>query len=304
MTAPNRHRLLVVGALPMELHRALEQAYELVEKAGLPPGPAPGFDVAVTTSMDGAAAGLMADLPDLKLIACNGAGLERIDMAEAKRRGVEVFNTPDAVTRDTADFAIAMIFAIARRLVESDRFVRSGAWASAKMAASSRVSGKRLGIVGLGKIGSAIAARGAAIGLDVGYNARGPKPQLPYRFVASVAELAGQSDFLVLSCPGGEETRGLVSAEVLRKLGPTGYLINLSRGSVVDEAALLDALEARTIAGAALDVFENEPRIDPRFLPLENVVLTPHVAAVTQETRNDIAELLRTRIAAFLATER
>jgi hydroxypyruvate reductase len=304
MTAPDRHRLLVIGALPAELRRALEGAHDLIEKAALPAGLAPGFDVAVTTSMDGATASLMADLPDLKLIACNGAGLERIDLIEARRRNIEIFNTPDAVTRDTADFAIAMIFAIARRLVESDRFMRSGAWANAKMAPSSRVSGKRLGIVGLGKIGSAIASRAAALGLEVGYNARGPKPELPYRFVASVAELAGQSDFLILSCPGGEETRGLVSAEVLRRLGPKGFLINISRGSVVDEAALLDALEAKTIAGAALDVFENEPRIDARFLTLENVVLTPHVAAVTQETRDDIAELLRARIAAFLETSR
>jgi lactate dehydrogenase-like 2-hydroxyacid dehydrogenase len=299
MTPPNLPRLLVVGTIPPELRRALA-AYELVEQASLPPGPAPGFEIAVTTSVTGVGAELMAALPDLKLIGCNGAGLENIDVAEATRRGVSIRNTPDAVTTDTADFALALIFAVSRRLVEGDRFVRSGQWATERMAPSVRVRGKRLGVVGLGKIGATLAERATALGLQVSYNARGPKPGLPYRFVPTVEDLAQESDFLVMACPGGEATRHLAGAEVLRRLGPDGYLINISRGSVVDEAALLQALRDKTIAGAALDVFENEPRIDPAFLTLENVVLTPHIAAVTRETRADIAEHIRRGIADFL----
>ncbi|HTK36535.1 MAG TPA: 2-hydroxyacid dehydrogenase [Caulobacteraceae bacterium] len=300
MTASIPPQLVVFGDIPPELRQALEPAYELVGRTSLPPGPAPGFDIAVTTSVTGLDAAQMAALPDLKLIACNGAGLENIDVAEANRRGVVVRNTPDAVTTDTADFALALIFAISRRLVEGDRFVRAGRWTSARMAPSVRVRGKRLGIVGFGKIGSTVAERAAALGLKVAYNARNAKPGLPYGFVQSVGDLAEESDYLVLACPGGAETRHLVNAEILRRLGPKGYLINISRGSVVDETALLAALRDKTIAGAALDVFENEPAIDPAFFALENVVLTPHLAAVTQETRADIAEHLRSGIAAFL----
>jgi lactate dehydrogenase-like 2-hydroxyacid dehydrogenase len=300
MSTPTAPRLLVAGPIPPELRRALTPAYELVERATLPPGPIPGFDIVVTTSMTGVDPALMAALPELKLIACNGAGLENIDVAEAARRGVTVCNTPDAVTTDTADFALALIFAVSRRVVEGDRFIRSGEWEASRMPPSTRVRGKRLGIVGLGKIGSTLAARAAAVGLEVSYNARSPKPGLPYRFVATAGELAEESDYLVMACPGGAETRHLVNAEILRRLGPEGYLINISRGSVVDEAALLDALRNKTIAGAALDVFENEPTIDRAFFALQNVVLTPHIAAVTSETRADIAETLRSAIAAFL----
>jgi lactate dehydrogenase-like 2-hydroxyacid dehydrogenase len=298
---PDR-KLLVVAPIPLELRQRLEGSYELVEHgrdtAG---GPAPGYRVAVTTSAAGATAELMAALPDLGLIACNGAGLERIDLAAAARRGIAVRNTPGVVTEDTADGAIGLIYALVRRIVEADRFVRAGRWAGERMAPSRRLTGMSVGIVGLGRIGQAVAARAAALGLAVSYTGPRRKPEVPFPFVATVAELAGAVDILVLSCPGGERTRNLVDAGVLQALGPDGYVVNVARGSVVDQEALIGALSRGEIAGAALDVFAAEPDIDPRLPALENVVLQPHYAAVTRQTREDIADVLAEAIEDFLA---
>ncbi|HTI65974.1 MAG TPA: 2-hydroxyacid dehydrogenase [Caulobacteraceae bacterium] len=301
MTESKRARLLVVGNIASEVLRILGESYELVRDQDLPPGPLPGFDIALTNSMFGADAALMDSLPDLRFIACQGVGLDQIDLPEARRRGIVVCHTPDSVTRDTADFAIALMFAAARRLAEADRFVRSGQWAGQRFAPTRRVSGKRMGVVGLGKIGGLIAQRGAGLDLEVAYCTRTPRPEQPYPHFASVPELAGWADYLVMACPGGSETRHLVNAEVLERLGPQGFLINVARGSVVDETALIAALRAKTIAGAGLDVFENEPNIDPALLELDNLVLTAHVAAQTYETQADIAGHLRSGIDAFLA---
>jgi lactate dehydrogenase-like 2-hydroxyacid dehydrogenase len=236
-------------------------------------------------SVFGVNAALMDTLPDLKLIACNGAGLERIDLSEAKRRGIAVCHTPDELAEDVADCAIALTYAIVRRIVEADRFVRAGRWTKERMAPSRRLAGKTVGIVGLGKIGRVVAQRAQAIGMHVLYSGPKAKPAMPYPFVANILELAERSDVLILSCPGGEATRHLVGQAVLERLGPDGYLVNVARGSVVDEAALIAALQERKIAGAALDVFASEPNLDPRFLALDNVVLQPHSASITHETR-------------------
>nr|WP_269140773.1 2-hydroxyacid dehydrogenase [Oryzicola mucosus] len=290
---------MVVAAIPPELERRLTADFHLrkirpEETETLP------HRVVLTTSMAGIDADLMERLPNLELIACNGTGLERIDVDAATARGISVCNTPNAVVDDTADFAIGLIYATVRRLVEGDRFVRSGRWRTERMTTSRRVSSRRLGIVGLGKIGKVVAARAAALGMEVSYTARSAKPELPYRFVGDVVDLARVVDVLILCCPGGAETANLVDAQVLAALGPEGILINISRGSVVDEPALIAALEARTIAGAGLDVFAQEPEIDERFFALPNVVLEPHYAAVTLETRYDMADTLHAAIAAHL----
>lgn len=297
-------RLLVVAPIPPELRRRLEERYELVEyrpdgSGALPP--TAGFRVAVTTSAAGASAELMAALPDLGLIACNGAGLEKFDLAAAARGGIAVRNTPGVVTEDTADCAIGLIYAVVRRIAEADRFVRAGRWASERMSPTQRLTGMSVGIVGLGQIGSAIARRAAALGLAVSYTGPGRKRDVRYPFMASAVELAKAVDILVLSCPGGEETRNLVDAQVLRALGPDGYLINVARGSVVDQEALIEALACGGIAGAGLDVFAEEPAVDPRLMSFDNVVLQPHLAAVTRQTREDIAEMLESAIDDFLA---
>jgi hydroxypyruvate reductase len=294
-----RPRLLIAANIPTELRRVLEPNYDLVARESIADASAPGFRVAVTTSMDGADAALMDFLPDLRLIACNGAGLERIDLNAARRRGIAICNTPDAVTEDTADFAIGMIYVVLRRVVEADRFVRAGLWKKGKMTPSRRVADKALGIVGLGRIGHAIANRGASLGMRVAYTATRQKSDVPFEFVSTTKELATRSDVLLLACPGGEATRNLVDADTLRCLGSNGVLINVSRGSVVDESALINALGQGEIAGAGLDVFAAEPDLDQRLLSFQNVVLTPHYAAITHETRADIAQDLRDNIDAY-----
>jgi hydroxypyruvate reductase len=282
MTDRNRPRLLAVSQIPPDLRAALTQRYGLADHGG---GRAPGYDVAVTMGVYGVNAALMDSLPDLKLIACNGAGLDRIDLMEAKRRGIAVCHTPDELAEDVADGAIALTYAIMRRIVEADHFVRAGRWSKERMAPARRLAGKTVGIVGLGKIGRVVAQRAGAIGMHVLYFGPKAKPAMPYPFVANMQELAERSDVLILSCPGGEATRHLVGQAVLEALGPDGYLVNVARGSVVDEAALIAALQERKIAGAALDVFASEPNLDPRFLVLDNVVLQPHSASITYETR-------------------
>src|SRR5262249_4095864 len=285
MTDRRKPRLLAVSQIPPDLRAALAQRYELADHAALQGGAAPGFDIAVTMSMHGVNAALMDTLPDLKLIACNGAGLERIDLVEAKRRGIAVCHTPDELAEDVADGAIALTYAIMRRVVEADRFVRAGRWSKERMAPSRPLAGKTVGVFGLGRIGHVVAQRAQAIGMHVVYSGPKTKATVPYPFVANILELAERSDVLILSCPGGEATRHLVGQAVLGRLGLDGYLATVARGSVVDEAALIAALQERKIAGAALDVFASEPNLDPRFFTLYNVVLQPHSASITHETR-------------------
>lgn len=296
--------VLVVTAIPKDLRDALAADYHLQDHAKAPDGgwPAtPGIAVALTTSMAGADAALMDALPDLKLIACQGVGLDKIDLEAAKARGIRVANTPDVLTEDTADFAIALIYATARSIVRADRFVRDGRWASERITPSRRVSGKAVGIVGLGRIGQTVAQKAEGLGLTVRYSGPRAKPGVAYPFVADVAELAAQSEFLVLTCPGGPATDKMIDARVLAALGPDGILINIARGSVVDEPALIDALQRNAIAGAGLDVFASEPKFNEAFLAFDTVVLQPHYASITFETRKAIIGLLRTAIAETFA---
>jgi lactate dehydrogenase-like 2-hydroxyacid dehydrogenase len=292
-------RLLAVSPLPPDLHAALKAKYAITDYTTLGGAPgkpvaAPGFNIAVTMGVYGIDAALFAALPDLQLVACNGAGLDRIDLAQARARGITVCHTPDELAEDVADGAIALAYAIMRRVVEADRFVRAGRWVKERPTPSRRLAGKTMGIVGLGRIGRRVADRAAAIGMKVAYFGRRRQPDARFPFFPDILALAAESDVLVLACPGGEETHHLVNRGVLERLGLEGYLVNVARGSVVDEAALLDALENRTIAGAALDVFASEPNIDPRFIALENVVLQPHSASITHETRAAmVARLLR-----------
>ncbi len=296
--------ILVVTPVPKDLRDALAADYKLQDHKRAEDGswpPAPGIRVALTTSMAGADAVLMDALPDLKLIACQGAGVDRIDLAAAEARGIAVANTPDVVTEDTADFGIALIYATARNVVRADRFVRDGRWGPERMALGRRVAGKTVGIVGLGQIGSRLARKATGLEMTVLYTGPRAKPDAPYEYVADIAELAARADFLVMTCPGGPATEKLVDARVLAALGPTGFLINIARGSVSDEPALIAALETGTIAGAGLDVFAAEPHFDQTFLKFDNVVLQPHYATLTVETRQAIIGLLRDAISRTFA---
>ena len=290
--------ILVLGALAPEVRAALAARFTLVE-TGQGAGDLARFRAAVTTSIAGASAAQLADLPNLQMLGCMGVGLERVDLEAAARQGVAVRHTPDAVRTDTADAAVALLFATVRRVAEADRFVRAGRWGRERMAPSRRVTGMRAGIVGLGYIGALVAARLAGCGLHVAYTGPRAKPGVAWPFVPELGALAEASDALVLCCSGGPATAGLVSAEVLQKLGPEGYLVNVARGSVVDEGALLAMLETGGIAGAGLDVFAEEPGLNARFIRLENVVLMPHYAAVTKQSRAEMGAALVTAFESF-----
>jgi hydroxypyruvate reductase len=247
---------------------------------------------------------LVARLPALEIVSIMGVGYDGVDVAACKARNVLVTHTPDVLNDDVADLALGLALSIARRLPQADRYVREGRWPSGPMPLATKLSGARLGIVGMGRIGQAIARRALAFGMSIAYTARSAKPDLPYAFHATPAALAAQSDFLVVITPGGAATRKLIDAEVLKALGPKGYLVNVARGSVVDEAALIDALQNGTIAGAALDVFENEPNVPEALRALDNVVLVPHIGSATGATRGAMAALAFENLRAFFAGEK
>lgn len=259
------------------------------------------FTGLVTSAPTGASGALLEALPALRVIASFGVGFEKIDLAAARRRGVAVSTTPDVLTDCVADLALGALVAVSRGIVAADRFVRRGAWSAARFPLTTKVSGKRLGIVGLGRIGRAVAKRAAGFDLEVRYHGRREAPGVPWRFERSLVELARWADQLVLTCAGGAATRHLVSAEVLDALGPDGFLVNVARGSVVDQAALVEALVARRIAGAALDVYEDEPHVPAELLGLDTVVLLPHVGSGTHETRGAMADLVLANLRAFYA---
>jgi len=245
---------------------------------------------------------LMAQLPALEIISVMGVGYDGIDVAAAKARGIQVTHTPNVLNDDVADLAIGLMLCAARQLPAADRHVREGRWAaSGPMPLARKMSGARLGLVGMGRIGQAIAQRAAAFGMSIAYTSRSARSGLPYRYFPSAAALAAESDFLVVITPGGAGTRKLIGAEVLAALGSNGILVNVARGSVVDEAALVDALERGVIAGAGLDVFENEPHVPARLLALPHVVLAPHIGSATGQTRQAMADLAAANLAAFFA---
>lgn len=237
-------------------------------------------------------ADLISKLPALKVISVMGVGYDGVDVEAAKRAGVVVTHTPAVLNDDVADLAIALMLSVARQIPAADRYVRDGHWAAkGPMPLARKMSGARIGIVGMGRIGKAIADRALAFGMTVAYTARSAKAELPWRFHPDAKSLAADSDFLVVITPGGAGTLKMIGAEVLKALGAEGYLINVARGSVVDEAALIDALERHVIAGAGLDVFEAEPQVPERLRALANVVLTPHVGSATGHTRQAMADL-------------
>ncbi|CAM6013630.1 unnamed protein product [Sphagnum balticum] len=239
-------------------------------------------------------AALIDKLPKLEIVSKTGVGVDRVDLHKCKERGIAVTNTPDVGTDDCADMAIGLLLATMRHICAADRFVRKGLWPELGNypTFTHKMSGKRLGIVGLGRIGLAVAKRAEAFGCKISYLARAEKSGLPYKFYATVLELAKNSDMLVLTCALTKETTHLVGREVLDALGPEGFLVNIARGPVVDEQELVKALVEERIAGAGLDVFENEPQVPQELWNMENVVLLPHMACTTRNTVKAILELV------------
>ncbi|WP_386679059.1 2-hydroxyacid dehydrogenase [Loktanella sp. R86503] len=240
-------------------------------------------------------------LPNLQVIANYGVGFDAIDVAAASARGIKVTNTPDVLNDDVADLAIAMWLMQGRQMRAAEAHVRSGDWAkNGPVPLNRKLSGGAAGIMGMGRIGRDIADRLAAFKMDIHYHARSKKATPGWTYHADPAELAKAVDFMFVALVGGPETEKYVSAEVIKALGPQGVIINISRGSVIDEEALLNALESGEIAGAGLDVFVGEPQVNPRFLGLDNVVLQPHQGSATVQTRAAMAQLQRDNIAAHL----
>ncbi|MCJ2015428.1 2-hydroxyacid dehydrogenase [Methylobacterium sp. J-076] len=237
-------------------------------------------------------AALMERLPALELIANFGVGYDAVDAGAAAARNVIVTNTPDVLTEEVADLAIGLVLATIRRLPQADRYLREGHWPKAPFPLTASLRGRRVGILGLGRIGRAIARRLEGFDVAIDYFGRSRQSGVDYTYHDTPVSLARAVHVLIVVAPGGPETKGLVGAEVLEALGPEGILVNVARGSVVDEAALIAALRAGTIHGAGLDVFENEPHVPADLAALENTVLLPHVGSASEHTRNAMAQLV------------
>jgi lactate dehydrogenase-like 2-hydroxyacid dehydrogenase len=245
----------------------------------------------ITSGLDGAPASLIARMPKLEIITVNSVGYDLVDMKSALARHIPVTHTPDVLTDDVADLAIGLMIMTSRRLAQADRFVRAGRWTKEKFPVAGKVTGKRLGILGLGRIGRAIATRAEGFGMEILYTDRA-RLNTSYRFLPDLVSLAKESDFLMVATSAGPDARHMVDAAVLAALGPEGILINIARGSVVDEAALIAALEGGKIAGAGLDVFEHEPNVPQALIGRDDVVLLPHIASSTRETRGEMGRLV------------
>jgi lactate dehydrogenase-like 2-hydroxyacid dehydrogenase len=300
--------VLSIGAFPEATNAALAARFTLTRVLERPSPEALSAELrarirAIATEANhGAGRALIAALPKLEVISVFGVGIDNIDLAAARERGIPVTNTPGILGDEVADLAIGLMLASARQIVLGERYVRDGSWAAKGPIALGRsVGGKTMGVLGLGGIGRAIADRGTAFRMRVIYNGPRRKPDAPYEFVADVVELARQSDYLMVACKGGPETRHLVSAAVIDALGPNGTLINVARGSVVDEPAMIAALAAGRLGHAALDVFENEPVPAPELLKLPNLIVQPHHGTATVETRTAIGQLMIDNLSAHFA---
>jgi hydroxypyruvate reductase len=284
----------------LEADYAVHRLWEATSRDELFAAVAARTEILVTSGGAGASRVLIERLPKLRLIACFGVGVDAIDLAAARERGIAVTNTPDVLTDDVADLAIGLMLATMRGISAADRYVRAGLWLRGPMAVQTKVSGKALGIVGMGRIGQAIARRAAAFGMQIAWT--GPHDKdLPWRYEPDLIALARGVDVLIAACPGGSATRGLINCAVLEALGPEGVFVNIARGSVVDEAALVDLLTAGQLGGAGLDVFVDEPNVPAALLALDSVVLQPHQASATRETRFAMGQLVVDNVAAFVA---
>lgn len=246
---------------------------------------------------------LMDKLPKLEIIANFGVGYDTIDTRAARERNIRVTNTPNVLNDAMAEIAIGLMVALARRLPQADQHVRQGKWPRGNFPLQSELNGKTLGILGLGRIGKEIAVRAQAMKMRVVYHGRHRQPLEPYVYYSKLVDMARDVDWLLIVAPGGKGTDGLVSREVLEALGPDGFLVNLGRGTIVDEAALVDLLVSGGIKGAALDVFEKEPSVPEALFTLDNVVLSPHQGSATHQTRRQMGELLVANLQAHFAGE-
>lgn len=297
--------ILQVGALPPAVEETLYDEFSVLRM------PDVDFDrflaehsgqtkVAVTSSLSGVSGSIMRALPQLQAIINFGVGYETTDVETGRALGIAISNTPDVLTDCVADLAVGLTIDITRRISASDRFVRNGQWLQGPYPLGIRMRGKRIGIVGMGRIGQAIAQRLEGFGCEISYHSRNRVSKVAYPWCDSLSQLAVDSDILVVAVSGGPATDGLISQDILLALGSTGFLINIARGSVIDQQALVDALHKKQIAGAGLDVFMHEPHVPGALFELDNVVLTPHLGSATAETRGDMGDLFLSNLRQFM----
>lgn len=252
-----------------------------------------------STGVHGAPRALIQALPKLEIISGFGVGYDAVDLPTVKERGIVLTNTPNVLTDCVADLGMTLMLDAARRVPQAERFLRDGKWLKGNYPAGVKVTGKRAGICGLGRIGSALAKRLAGFDMEIMYYDIEPKTNLPYRLMPSLIDLAENSDFFFVACYGGPTTRKLIDEKVLRAIGAKGILVNIARGSIVDEAALVRVLEDKALGAAGLDVFEDEPNVPEKLLTFDNVVLTPHIASNTNETRAAMGKLMCDNLIAY-----
>jgi len=295
---PNRPAQMAQLEAAYQLHRLDEAAdpQALIAEVG------PRVRAIATTGEKGASRSLIERCPKLEIVACFGVGIDAIDRVACRERGIPITNTPDVLTEDVADMGLVLMLSALRRIPQNDRMIREGGWRVAgQIELASCARGRTLGILGLGRIGKALARRAEVVGMKVAYHSRARQADVRYGYYPDLVTLAHDVDVLALCCPGGDATRGLVGRAVIEALGPKGYLVNVARGSVVDEPALVEALVAGRLAGAALDVFADEPNVPAALLALDNVVVSPHAASATFETRGAMAQLVVDNLAAHFA---
>lgn len=296
--------LLQIGSYAPAHQAQLDAGFTAHSLAALDadPGLAQRIRGIVTRSNMKVPAAVLERLPALEIISTFGVGYDGLPLAAAAARGIHVTNTPDVLNTAVAELCVGMLLGLLRQLPAADRFVRDGKWMGGTLPLGTSLSGKRVGIAGLGRIGKDIARRLETFGVSLAYHGRSDQ-HIAYRYEPDLVQLAQDCDVLIIAAPGGPETRKLVDAAVIAALGPQGVLVNIARGSLVDEAALIDALEAKTLGGAALDVFEQEPHANARLAVLDNVLLTPHLGSATVETRQAMMDLVLENLRCHFAGE-
>lgn len=292
--------LLPAHQAALDAHYTVHRLFDAPDKAAVLAQHGPGIRGVVTGGGTGISPEVAAQLPALEIVAINGVGYDKVDLDDARRRNYRVTNTPDVLTDDVADLAIGLAIATMRQMVLGDRHVRAGKWPSGELPLGSKMSGRRYGIFGLGRIGLAIARRLEGFGGSIAYASR-TRQDVPYAYHDSLLSLAAASDVLILAVAASAETRGVVNRAVLDALGPQGVLVNIARGSVVDEPAMVAALAEGRLGGAGLDVFADEPRVPEALWAMPNVVLMPHIASATHDTRRAMGDLMLANLNAHFA---
>src|SRR3984957_16378037 len=303
-------KVLVYSRFPKALMVRIGQRYDLMDAAGKPPGDVfaaeqlAGIRAMITAGGTPLGASMMDTMPSLRAIVCYGTGYDGVDLAAAAERNIAVGHSPGANAASVADLAVTLMLATSRRILPADEFVRNGSWAAGKPSPLLRAPpgnpGRRVGVYGMGEIGRKIAARMAAFETEVGYFSRS-RHDVPYRYFESLAALSEWCNVLMIAVRASAETNHVVNRDILQKLGPEGFVVNIARGSVIDEAALVAALQNNTIAGAGLDVFDKEPHPPGALTALPNVVLTPHVGGHTQDSHTAMQDCVVVNLDAFFS---